>query len=152
MSRDHECFVEDDTDHDPGRAGETNLGVLLRSLSPTLREEDYVFCSFAGAQYGNYAELEPIAALQETEGLTLVIPKVKADEHQLKYDAVFRKITLQVHSSLEAVGLTAAIAHQLTQHQISANVIAGYFHDHLFVPCEDAETAIAALQSLAKSS
>jgi hypothetical protein len=133
-------------------SGECDLRTLLRSLSPVLREEKVVFCSFAGARYGDHADLEPIAAIQEAEGLTLVIPQAKADAHRLTYDSVFCGITLQVHSSLDAVGLTAAIAHQLTAFNISANVIAGYFHDHIFVPCDQAETAIAALHTLASSS
>jgi hypothetical protein len=133
-------------------SGERDFETLLRSLAPELIDGEYVFCTFEGAQYGDRADLEPIAALQEREGLTLVIPRAKAEEQHLPYESVFCGITLTVHSSLDAVGLTAAIATQLTQYNISANVIAGYFHDHIFVPCDQAETAIAALHTLAQSS
>jgi hypothetical protein len=111
---------------------------------------EYVFCTFANARYGEHSELEPIAAFTETEGLTLVIPKSKADEHRLNYHLVFRGITLNVHSSLNAVGLTAAFSSKLAEHGISANVIAGYFHDHIFVQKEHAEKAIAALNELVR--
>ena len=59
-----------------------------------------------------------------------------------------RCITLTVHSSLEAVGLTAAIATELAGLGISANVVAAYYHDHVFVPCAQAEQAVAGLAAL----
>lgn len=117
-------------------------------MSPELITGEFVFCSFEKAHYGDHLDLEPIAAVSESEGLTLVIPKTKADEHQLKYESVFKGITLNVHSSLDAVGLTAAFSSKLTEHGISANVIAGYFHDHIFVQNELAEKAIAAINEL----
>jgi len=129
--------------------GEKNLKNLLTTMSPNLIAGDFVFCSFENANYGDHADLKPIAAFSENEGLTLVIPKLKADEHGMKYESVFKCITLSVHSSLDAVGLTAAFSNKLTEHGISANVIAGYFHDHIFVQAEHAENAIAALNELA---
>jgi uncharacterized protein len=58
-------------------------------------------------------------------------------------------ITLTVHSALEAVGLTAAFSKALADVNISCNVVAGYYHDHIFVPQQDAEKAMAVLESLA---
>lgn len=130
--------------------GESDLGKLLASMSPVLIDGEFVFCSFENAHYGDHSEFEPIAVVTESEGLTLVIPKSKADEFDLNYESTFRGITLEVHSSLEAVGLTAAFSSKLTEHGISANVIAGYFHDHIFVPSEHAEKAIAALTEPAR--
>ncbi|MDX1605581.1 MAG: ACT domain-containing protein [Candidatus Competibacterales bacterium] len=121
-----------------------------RSLSPTLREDDYVFCTFEGARYGDHPELEPIAAFLETEGLTLIIPKTRADEQGISYASVFKCITLGVTTSLDQVGLTAAFSARLAEHGISANVIAGYFHDHIFVPGEHAARAVAVLDELAE--
>ena len=95
---------------------------------------------------------EPVAAIVETEGLTLVLPRTRADAAGLGYDSVFRRITLEVHSSLDAVGLTAAFSAALTEQGISANVVAGYFHDHLFVQADAAGHAIAALEALARTS
>lgn len=128
--------------------GETNLAKLLASMSPILSDEKFVFASLEQASYGTHAELSPVAAILESEGLTLVVPKTKADDNNVVYDSVYRRITLEVHSSLDAVGLTAAFATKLTEVGVSANVIAGYYHDHIFVQCGDAEKAIFALKEL----
>jgi hypothetical protein len=126
-------------------SGETDLNKLLASLSPKPMPGEYVFASFPDAAYGDHAALSPIAAFTESEGLTLVLPKQKADQHNVHYDAVFCGITLEVHSSLEAVGMTAAFARKLTEHGLSANVIAGFYHDHIFVPAADKNRALSAL-------
>ena len=133
-------------------SGEENLDKLLASMSPELIDSEFVFFTFSDARYGDHARLEPVAAVSETEGMTLVVPRSKADEYGLEYESVFRGITLSVHSSLEAVGLTAAFSSKLAEHGISANVIAGYFHDHIFVPRGDAEMALSALAELAQGS
>lgn len=129
-------------------SGEKNLDKLLSAMSPELMAGEFIFCSFEKSHYGDHSELSPIVAVAESEGLTLVIPRSKADEHNIKYDSVFRGITLKVHSSLDAVGLTAAFSNKLTEHGISANVIAGYFHDHIFVQAELADKAITAINEL----
>lgn len=129
-------------------AGEQNLRKLLESMSPELSDEDYVFCTFDKANYGDHAELQPLASITENEGLSLIVPKRRADEHGVAYDSVFKRITLAVHSSLDAVGLTAAVASKLAEHGLSANVVAAYYHDHLFVQKESAEKAMQALQSI----
>lgn len=130
-------------------SGETDLDLLLRSMSPMLVEGEFVFCTFPAAAYGDHAALNPVASIRETEGLTLVVPRDCAAEQGLPCDNPFRCISLQVHSSLDAVGLTAAFATRLTEHGISANVIAGYYHDHLFVQSEQAERALTAIRALA---
>jgi hypothetical protein len=130
-------------------AGERDIRTLLASLTPELMEGEFVFCTFKNAAYGEYAELQPLASISEKEGLTLVIPRSIADAYTLRYESVFSCISLTVHSSLDAVGLTAALSNTLAAHRISANVIAGYYHDHIFVQRERAETAIAALAALA---
>lgn len=131
-------------------SGETSLEKLLAGMAPELEDEDYVFCTFQRAVYGDLGHLEPIAAIAEKEGLTLVIPRSSADRNGLSYDSVFRRVSLGVHSSLDAVGLTAALAGKLGQQGICANVIAGYYHDHIFVPRDLAEHALQALQDLAR--
>jgi uncharacterized protein len=130
--------------------GETNLSKLLSSMSPKLLEGEYVFSSFKGAQYGEHSELKPIAAISESEGLTLIIPKSVADENNIAYGSSFKGITLSVHSSLDAVGLTAAFSNKLAEHGISANVLAGYCHDHIFVQTEFAQKALAALKTVSQ--
>ncbi|MEH6800297.1 MAG: ACT domain-containing protein [Halopseudomonas sabulinigri] len=130
--------------------GEKNLEKLLKSMSPELMNGEYVFCTFQNVRYGDCANLEPMASIRESEGLTLVIPKSKADEENVEYESVFKGITLSVHSSLDAVGLTAAFSNKLAEHGISANVIAGYYHDHLFIQSEFAERAMEALDEFAR--
>ena len=85
----------------------------------------------------------------EKEGVTLILPVEVAAEAGLEGEGGFRCITLNVHSSLEAVGLTAVFSTALTKAGLSANVVAGYYHDHIFVGCVDAERALATLQQLA---
>jgi hypothetical protein len=130
--------------------GETDLEKLLASMSPILMDGEYVFCSFQNAQYGDRPELGPFASCIEPEGLTLIVPRPRADANGLGYETVFKGITLRIHSSLDAVGLTAAVSAKLTEYGISANVIAGYFHDHIFVQSEHAEKAMTALAELAR--
>ncbi len=129
--------------------GEKNIERLINSMSPELNHTEYVFCTIENAGYGDYAYACPIASFSEEEGLTIVVKKKAAEEFGLSYESVFKCITLKVHSSLEAVGLTAAVAGRLCEHGISANVIAGFFHDHIFVPAEFAETALELLLEFA---
>jgi hypothetical protein len=124
--------------------GETNLEILLATMSPNLMAEEYVFCSVQG-DYIDYNALSPLASFRESEGLTLVISKEMALAHQLPFESVFRGITLTIHSSLDAVGLTAAVSGKLAANNISANVIAAYYHDHIFVQSEKAELALKVL-------
>lgn len=119
-------------------------------MSPQLMNGEYVFCTFQDAQYGDHLNLEPIASIRESEGLTLVIPRSKADDNNLSYKSIFKGITLSIHSSLDAIGLTAAFSGKLTEHGISANVIAGYYHDHIFVQKDLADVAIDALNEFAR--
>lgn len=132
-------------------SGETNLNKLLAQMAPQLLPDEYIFCSIPDGKYGDYAELAPFATVRETEGLTIVITRESADTAGIKYQSTFRGITLMVHSSLEAVGLTAAVSAKLSEHHISANVIAGYYHDHIFVQAERANAAIEALNELRNS-
>jgi len=125
--------------------GETNLDKLLSSMSPKLDAADYVFCSVNG-KLSDFTSLSPLATFVEEEGLTLVITKQLALANNLSFASCFKRISLMVHSSLDAVGLTAAVSAKLTEKGISANVIAGYYHDHIFVQSEKAELAIKAME------
>ncbi|MBC3241368.1 ACT domain-containing protein [Pseudomonas lurida] len=128
-------------------AGETALASLLRSMSPHLNEGDYVFCTLP--DHRTPAGCEVIGSFREQEGLTLILERQQAQQAGLAFDYVAAWITLNVHSALEAVGLTAAFANALGQAGISCNVIAGYYHDHLFVGRADAGRAMQVLQQLA---
>ncbi len=132
--------------------GETQLKLLLQSMQPQLLADDYVFISVENSQYGELSELKPKAMFMESEGMTLVVPESLALQHGYYFESVFQCITLQIHSSLDAVGLTAAFATKLADCGLSANVIAGFYHDHIFVQKSQATLAVAALNALVKES
>ncbi|MFK7863119.1 MAG: ACT domain-containing protein [Pseudohongiellaceae bacterium] len=127
-------------------SGEKNLATLLESLEPNLLPETYVFHSSNDLSLQCAAALNPIALFQESEGLSLVLTKAAAEQLGINILGIFKCITLSVHSSLEAVGLTAAVAEKLSQHDISANVVAAFYHDHIFVPESKAELALELLR------
>lgn len=125
-------------------SGETDLTTLLASMSPYLNGGSYVFVRAEGTA----GVEDAVVTVAEPEGLTLVLPRERADDLGLPYTFVASWITLQVHSALEAVGLTAAFSAALAGEGISANVVAGYFHDHLFVPEERRDEALRVLRAL----
>lgn len=129
-------------------AGETNLLQLLKGLTPKLNAGDFVFCTVKDLRKIN--RNDTICEFKETEGTTIVIEKEKADALNLNYTYIAAWITLSIHSSLDAVGLTAVFSTALAKHNISCNVIAGYYHDHIFVDKKDANTAISVLTALSK--
>ncbi|GAA4054017.1 ACT domain-containing protein [Hymenobacter glaciei] len=126
--------------------GETDLARLLATMRPVLNAGEYVFCTTTAP-----AALPPelvLGSFREPEGLTLIVAREVADEYGLPYGHLMAWLTLTVHSSLAAVGLTAAVAAALTQEGISCNVVAAYYHDHLFVSHAAADRALSALQAL----
>ncbi|WP_434926419.1 ACT domain-containing protein [Shewanella sp. HL-SH2] len=127
--------------------GIINLSTLLATMKPAIMPGDWVFCTVKGTLV-DYVHLNPLATFVEAEGLTLLLSQTQADHNNIAYSGTFKQITLTVNSSLEAVGLTAAIATQLTEHNISANVVAAYYHDHIFIPIDKAQLALAAINTL----
>ncbi|KOV68798.1 acetyltransferase [Streptomyces sp. MMG1121] len=115
-------------------------------MRPELNPGRYVFTV---AQGGVPSGVTPVVTVAEQEGLTLVVPQAQADAAGLAYDYVAGWITLRVHSALAAVGLTAAVSRALADADLSCNVVAGFHHDHLFVPYEHAERAVGVLGRLA---
>lgn len=130
--------------------GERDLANLLSGMRPRLNPGRYVFATVPGSRIPD--GLSPVVTVAEDEGLTLVVRQDEADRAGLAYDYVAGWITLRVHSALEAVGLTAAFAAELGRAGLSCNVVAGFHHDHLFVPYERAGEAVAVLSSLAARS
>lgn len=128
---------------------ETDLDKLIKGMTPKLNDGAYVFVTLKDVS--QIDRNDTICEFKEEEGITVVIEKNKADLLKLDYEFVLSWITLMIHSSLEAVGLTAAISTALTNHNISCNVIAGYYHDHLFVSKQDSEKAVQVLIDLSKS-
>lgn len=127
--------------------GETDLETLLRSMRPELNLGEYVFCVLDSKEQA--FALDPLCLFQEAEGITVILPSEQADALGLAYTQTFAWITLTVHSSLEAVGLTAAFSRALTEAGISCNVVAAHYHDHIFVSTRDAGRAMDALRALA---
>lgn len=129
-------------------AGGTNLSQLLKGMKPQLNDGEHVFATVKDLQ--SIDRNDTICEFKEEEGTTIVIEKGKADALQLSYDFIASWITLRVYSSLDAVGLTAVFSTALTQNNISCNVIAGYYHDHIFVDAKDADKAMKVLIELSK--
>ena len=128
---------------------EKDLHTLLATMKPVIREGEYVYALWP---HGKPLAGHIAAAVREAEGLTVVLTREDADAQGLRYDFVAAWITLQVHSSLEALGLTAAVSAALTEAKISCNVLAGFHHDHLLVPVADAERALEVLHELSAAS
>ena len=130
-------------------SGEKDLNKILNSLQPSLNEGDYVFCTIPAGDLKVSVE-DIIGSFREREGMTVVVSKDVADRLGFRYDLVLSWITLNIHSSLEATGLTAAFSTALSKENISCNVIAAYYHDHIFVSKKDSSAALRILQGLSK--
>ena len=129
--------------------GIKEIDVLLGAMNAELRGGDYVFCTTNSAVLDDSVlRLNPIGFFREQEGISLIIEKTDADKFGIAYDSIYSLISLTVHSSLDAVGLTSAIAGKLAAENISANVVAAYYHDHIFVQKEKAEKALEAIKEL----
>ena len=124
---------------------EKDLHTLLATMHPQIRAGEFVYVLWPD---GRPLAANIAAAVREAEGLTVVLPRAEADSLGLGYDFVGAWITLQVHSPLEAVGLTAAVSAALAEAKISCNVLAGFHHDHLLVPVADADRALEVLHEL----
>lgn len=133
-----------------GVTAESDLRTLLSDLRPELHPGRYVYVTVPDGVVP--AGTAPVVTVGEAEGLTLVLPEAEAAAAGLHYSYVAGWITLRVHSALEAVGLTAAVSLALTDAGISCNVVAGFHHDHLFVPHDRAAEAVAVLAALAAES
>lgn len=129
--------------------GQTNLAQLLRTMQPELQPGTYVYCTVASLSGLDLTEC--LGMFREKEGVTLILPQATADRLQLAYTFRAAWIMLTVHSALEAVGLTAAFAQVLAQANVSCNVVAAYYHDHIFVAEEDAHKALGLLQQLSET-
>jgi len=129
-------------------SGITALSTLLKTMKPAHNPGDFVFCQTDDP--GKLALDDIILLFKEKEAWTVILNRQKADILHLSYSFVAAWITLTVHSSLEAVGLTAAFARALADHNISCNVVAAYYHDHIFVDKKDIDRAMSILQQLSQ--
>lgn len=127
-------------------SGETDLTTLLRLMRPDLHPEPY---GFGLVPAGHPIPGQIFARVEEAEGSTLIAPIADLTSWGVECNGTWARISLTVNSDLAAVGLTAEIAAALAAQGISANVVAGYFHDHLFVPWAARDLAQAVLRGLA---
>ena len=127
-------------------SGEQNLHKIIKNLHPQLHEGQYVFVTVASMPA--IAMEECLSIFREEKGITLIMKREKANELGLEYSFIASWITLRVHSSLEAVGLTARVSTALAEAGISCNAVAAFYHDHIFVPYRQADRALVILRNL----
>ncbi|WP_343680079.1 ACT domain-containing protein [Chryseobacterium arthrosphaerae] len=126
--------------------GEVSLKNILKNLNPALNEGKYVYCTVSDIDVIPMSNI--LFLFKEAESITIVLKKEDAEALNLSFSYVASWITLEVHSSLAAVGLTAKFSQALSEAGISCNVVAAYFHDHIFVDEKDAAKAIEVLNAL----
>ncbi|MER9304858.1 ACT domain-containing protein [Mesorhizobium sp. M0293] len=129
--------------------GETDLKILLASMTPELLAGTYVFATLAPG-VSQPEGLEPVMVFREREGLTLIVTEEAANAAGLTASFRCRMVTLNIHSSLEAVGFLAAITTRLAAAGMGVNPVSAFYHDHLFVPADRAEEALELLMELAE--
>src|SRR5215471_5839945 len=127
--------------------GERNLSKLLENIRPEMQDRVFVFCSLPQGQ-SLLTNITPIFLFREREGTAFVVRREEAERAGLSYEFPSRLITLTVHSALDAVGFLAAITARLAAAGISVNAVSAFHHDHLFVPCDRADEAMALLQNM----
>ena len=128
--------------------GETNLNIILKSIDPILNKGEYVFCTIENILRIDFSKI--ISFIKEENAYSIIIGKEYALQLSLPFSESFAWITLSVHSSLEAVGLTALFSRLLADNGLSCNVVAGYYHDHIFVLHPFAQQAMELLKGLAR--
>ncbi len=122
-------------------AGQSDLDTLLNDLRPTRRPGEFVYVTTS-------RPVEAEARIVEREAGTLILERAVADREGLSYEGSYAWLTLEVHSSLEAVGLTAAVSRALADAGVPCNMLAGFYHDHALVPAGRADEALAVLRGL----
>lgn len=130
-------------------SGSTDIQKLLETMSPELSEESFVFVSCAPQMVP--PEIKTLGTFHEPEGITLICEVSEAERHSFATGPKWKRITLHVHSSLEAIGFLKEITAALSAAKISCNAISAYYHDHLFVLESDAERALESLTKLSKN-
>jgi len=96
----------------------------------------------------DFGSLNPVMVYQEEEGTTLIVSEKQALQAGVNHEFPCKKITLNIHSSLEAVGFLARITTRLAALQMGVNPVSGFYHDHLFVPVDKAAIAMRELKAM----
>ena len=121
---------------------------MIAGMSPELLPGSFVFCSLPGGRASAALLDAALSVFREDEGLSLILPEAVAAANGIDTASPMRLIRLNVHSSLEGVGLTAAVATALAAESIACNMVAAFHHDHAFVPADRAGEALAILLRL----
>lgn len=129
--------------------GITVLERLIAEMEPLLHDATFVFACLPPDTEPPYG-LKPRMIFTEAEGTTLILERAVAVRNNIAHAFPCRMITLQVHSALEAVGFLAAVAARLSELGMGVNPVAGFHHDHLFVPEDRAEAALASLKDMSR--
>ncbi|KAG9518450.1 hypothetical protein KCU93_g8395, partial [Aureobasidium melanogenum] len=131
--------------------GEVSLAKLLATLTATLHPQTYVFAVLAEeTSLPPFSEVEMLFREAKAEGITVITTQEYAETHGLEYTFPCRKITLDVMSSLDAVGFIAVVATRLAAAGMGVNPISGFYHDHLFVPLGKEADALRVIAELAE--
>lgn len=130
------------------QSGENNLIALFSSLQTILHPDIFVFITLTTSTQLPPPFLFIQMSFREIEGITIITTRESAVANGLDYTFPCRMITLNVHSSLEAIGFMAVITTKLADKNISTNPVSGFYHDHLFVPLGREEEALEALKNL----
>ncbi|KAG9664036.1 hypothetical protein KCU64_g942, partial [Aureobasidium melanogenum] len=130
--------------------GEVSLAKLLATLTATLHPQTYVFAVLAESKIPPFSEVEMLFREARAEGITVITTQEYAESHGLEYAFPCRRITLDVTSSLDAVGFIAVVATRLAAVGMGVNPISGFYHDHLFVPLGRETDALKVIAELAE--
>jgi uncharacterized protein len=125
-------------------SGQTDLSEVLKTLKITCDNIQYGFTSVKEI----HSDVEVLGTFRENEGLTVLADVSYFKKNNIQYDGPYAKLTIEVHTSLDLVGLTAVLARKLAEGNISANVVAAYYHDYIFVQYGKYKQAINLLESL----
>ena len=127
-------------------SGEKELTKLLQTLEGHVHDDVFVFVTCHKDDVPDDGDVQ--MQFQEADGVTLILSKQKAQDHGFSWEFACRMITLKIHSSLEAVGFIAHIASELAKADMGVNPVSGFFHDHLFVPVDRVDDAMAILAQI----
>jgi len=126
--------------------GETDLEQLIRGMRPVLANDTFVFTTFKNDE--DLSQFNPLMSFKEQEGTTLILTRFVAENANVDYEFPCKMITLNIHSALDAVGFLARISSRLAALGIGVNPVAGFYHDHLFIPSDMAEAAMKELTAM----
>jgi len=127
-------------------SGGMDLDMLIREMDPVLHPEHYVFATTKDQTL--VADAQAKMVFHEAEGTTLILLKCEAERLGVEGEFLCQMITLNVHSSLEAVGFVARIAMHLSRLGMGVNPVAGFYHDHLFIQVDKVPDAMDGLREL----